>query len=159
MNLVVSFLPVFVGRSSKFSSVDLMYSLLFNVHIYTPFKCIFQIHRLDKFPVVSFSSFLIETSQLLIIVLLLHPYLYPVCYQHKPGYTHTYCSTYGLTEGRSHMTGSAIFDLKPISSSLSYNHFRYMSGHALKGCPAARLETMVLVKRSYVLVCFVDKRQ
>ena len=36
---------------------------------------------------------------------------------------------------------------------------RNMSGHALMGRPAARLETMVLVKRSYVVVCVVRKRR
>ena len=35
---------------------------------------------------------------------------------------------------------------------------RNMSGHALVGCPAARLETMVLVIISYVLVCIVGKK-
>ena len=34
-----------------------------------------------------------------------------------------------------------------------------MSGHALMGRPAGRLDTMVLVFSSYVLVCFVDKRR
>ena len=36
---------------------------------------------------------------------------------------------------------------------------RNMSGHALMGRPAARLVTMVLVIRSYVLVYIVGKRR
>ena len=37
--------------------------------------------------------------------------------------------------------------------------FINMSGHSLMGCPAARLETMVLVIQSYVLVYIVGKRR
>ena len=33
-----------------------------------------------------------------------------------------------------------------------------MFGHALMGCPAAILETMVLVFSSYIVVCIVDKK-
>ena len=39
------------------------------------------------------------------------------------------------------------------------NWCRNMSGHALMGRPAARLEMIALEFSSYVVVCIVDKRQ
>ena len=42
---------------------------------------------------------------------------------------------------------------------LSTGLCRNISGHALMGRPDARLEKMVLVRSSYVLVCIVGKRR
>ena len=38
-------------------------------------------------------------------------------------------------------------------------HCRNMSGHALMGRPAARLETMALAFSAYAVVFTIDKRQ
>ena len=46
-----------------------------------------------------------------------------------------------------------------IDKILITNKCRNMPSHALMGRPAARLETMVLVISSYVLVCIVGKRR
>ena len=46
-----------------------------------------------------------------------------------------------------------------FSHSMKEKGCRNMSGHALMGRPAARLEMMVLVFRSYVLVCVISKRR
>ena len=46
-----------------------------------------------------------------------------------------------------------------MAQATMYAYCRNMSGHALMGRPAARLEMMALVIRSYVLVYIVAKRQ
>ena len=62
----------------------------------------------------------------------------------------------------------ALFSSHTLINWCSYNSFlplfsacacRNMSGHALMGCPAARLVTMVLVFSSYVLKCVICKRR
>ena len=44
-------------------------------------------------------------------------------------------------------------------SKVSLHICRNMFGHVLIGRPSARLETMVLARSSYVVVCILDKRR
>ena len=59
-------------------------------------------------------------------------------------------------DDKTHMR-AALNILNPVLGQSMDQLCRNMSGHALMGRPAARLETVVLVKRSYVVVCIVDK--
>ena len=55
--------------------------------------------------------------------------------------------------------GVRVYIINRRATRKKLDYCRNMSGHALMGRPAARLETMALVFISYVFVCFVDKRR
>ena len=72
-----------------------------------------------------------------------------------------------LEKSRIKQTGKNLYDCLAYSKSIGDDNCNEktgtlcinMSGHTLMGRPAARLETMVLVRISYVVVCIVDKRR